>query len=507
MAGGAEGEEAAAIDSPRSALARFLELTTKREFDQAARFLDLPPQDSGRGPELARRLRAVLIRHIAFDLSEVSALPTGDVHDGLSVGLEQVGAIPNEDGTSDGVRMVRRGDHAERWLFQRSTVTRVDGWYARLEHRELLERAPSWLLRPGPRGLPLWQWLAIIGLFAASLLVGFLLGLGLIAILRPVARRTPTAWDNVLLERMRAPLALALTLACVTLLAGPFGLQRAAQEFVFDLQRGGLLAVFFLALARAVDVGAELLTSSAWARTHASAYSLIPLGARVAKLFVLSLAAVTLLSVLGYPVASLLAGLGIGGLAIALAAQKTVENLFGAFSLGADQPFRVGDVVRIEEILGTVEAIGLRSTRIRTLDRTLVTIPNGKLAEMRLESLSARDRMRFVCVLRLDYDTTAPQLERIVAGIAGVLQEHPHVLQDTVAVFFKELGESALLVDVSAYFRTSVFAEFQAFRQQALMRFMAVVEAEGSKFASSTRPILLAAEDRDDDDNRPARPR
>jgi MscS family membrane protein len=322
-----------------------------------------------------------------------------------------------------------------------------------------------------------------------------------------VAKRTPAAWDDVLLERMRAPLALALMLGFVSMFAAPLGLLPAALEFVFKLQRGGLFAVFFFALARAVDVGAELLTGSPWSRDHLAAYSLIPLGARVAKVFVLALAAVALLSVLGYPVASLLAGLGIGGLAVALAAQKTVENLFGAFSLGADQPFRVGDMVRVEDaVLGTVESIGLRSTRIRTLDRTLVTIPNGKLAEMRLESLAARDRMRLACVLGLSYETTAAQLTRILAELARILREHPRVIPDTVSVFFRELGDTALQIDVSAYFQTRDFGEFQGFRQEVLLRFMGAVEAAGAAFASPARPVQLVSDERQSEPPAGARP-
>lgn len=115
---------------------------------------------------------------------------------------------------------------------------------------------------------------------------------------------------------------------------------------------------------------------------------------------------VALLSELGYPVTSLVAGLGIGGLAVALAAQKTVEALFGAFSIGADQPFREGDFVRVEDFVGAVEVTGLRSTKIRTLDRTRISIPNGQLAMMRLECYSVRDRMCLACKVGLVYSTS-----------------------------------------------------------------------------------------------------
>src|SRR5436853_176324 len=127
------------------------------------------------------------------------------------------------------------------------------------------------------------------------------------------------------------------------------------------------------------------------------------LGSRVAKAIVFAMTIIAVISALGYPVASLIAGLGIGGLALALAAQKTVENLFGAFAIGFDQPIREGDFVQIDGIKGSVEAIGLRSPRVRTADRTVVCFPNGRLAETRTENYAARDRFRFYTVLGLTY--------------------------------------------------------------------------------------------------------
>jgi MscS family membrane protein len=189
-------------------------------------------------------------------------------------------------------------------------------------------------------------------------------------------------------------------------------------------------------------------------------------------------------------VATVLAGLGIGGIAIAFGAQKTIENLFGSISLAADQPFRVGDFVKIEDaVTGNVERIGMRSTQVRTLDRTLVSIPNGKLAEMRIESFGPRDRIRLACTLGLVYGTRPEQLERILAGLERVLREHPKIWPDTVVVRFEKLGASSLDINVMAWFATSDFNEFQVCREQALLGFMRVVEAEGSSFAFPTRTV------------------
>jgi MscS family membrane protein len=163
--------------------------------------------------------------------------------------------------------------------------------------------------------------------------------------------------------------------------------------------------------------------------------------------------------------------------------------LFGAFSLGADQPFAVGDFVRIDDLLGTVEAIGLRSTRVRTLDRTLVSIPNGKLADMRLETFAVRDRLRLACTVGLVYGSSVAQIRAVLAGIDSVLRQHPKIWQDTVIVRFKEFGESSLNVEVMAWFQTSDWGEFLAIREDTLLQFLEVVEREGSSFAFPTRTL------------------
>jgi len=359
------------------------------------------------------------------------------------------------------------------------------------EHRALLQRWPDTLQRRLPGGLVLWQWLALPGLVLAAWGAGWLLSRLSRRLLSRLTRRTTMQWDDAIVARLGGPLTLAWTLIVLHLALPWLELAAPAQEFAHRVTRAGLFVDFFWVLARALDVAAQVVGSSRWAQEHPASRSLVPLGARLGKLAVLSIAVVALVSAVGYPVGSLLAGLGIGGLAVALAGQKTIENLFGAFSIGADQPFRQGDVVRIDDVIGTVEAIGLRSTKIRSLDRTLISIPNGKLAEMRLESFSARDRLRLACTLGLVHGTTAAQLRQVLAGLEAALREHPKLWPEGVVVRLKELGESALCVEVMAWFATVDFAEFQLIRQELLLRFLEIVQEAGSALAFPTRTLHL----------------
>lgn len=331
----------------------------------------------------------------------------------------------------------------------------------------------------------------------AALLVAALLGWGasrlLRAALRAGARRTRASWDDAVIDRLGDPLTVAFSVGAVLFFLPFLALEPGFVAEVRRVARVVLLLDFFWATWRIVDVTGHMALRSPWALRVPASRALVPLGARSAKVLLLAIAIVASLSLFGYPVASLVAGLGIGGLALALAAQKTVENLFGAFSIGVDQPFREGDFVRIEDFVGTVEAIGLRSTRFRTLDRTIVTIPNGKLADMKLESFSERDRLRLSAVVGLVYGTTPAQLRSALAGFEAVLRAHPKIWPDTVVVRFREFGASSLDIEIMAWFVTIDWGEFQQIREEILLQFMEVVERAGSSFAFPTRTIHLAS--------------
>jgi MscS family membrane protein len=352
------------------------------------------------------------------------------------------------------------------------------------------------LSRSGPLGLAWSQWLVIVGIAFASVLLGRLLERIVRAVVGRVVKKTRSTWDDALLPRLAGPLSAALSLAFAAGLLPVVGLPDTGSKVAYQIIRAGYFAVFFWTLFRLVDVGFHLIGESMWARSGPSR-SLIPLGSRVAKVGIIAIATVAVLSYLGYPVASLIAGLGIGGLALALAAQKTVENLFGAFSIGVDQPFRVGDTVRVEDFQATVERIGLRSTRFRTLDRTIVTIPNGKLADSRIESFSARDRMRMSTIVGLVYGTTEAQVRQVLEGFDRVLRAQPKLFPEGVTVLLRGLGTSSLDIEVTAQFQTEDYGEYQRIRQEVLLQFLRVVEAAGTSLAFPTQTVHLVTPDKE----------
>ncbi len=483
--------ELEAADSPRASARAFVGLTTRKgDYTAAAQYLVVPTGDSDRGPELARRLRAVLERHLDIDLDAVSPASEGNAKDGLPDGVDSVGQLPDGRGGHDPVFMVRVRDAAgARWAFSRQTVSRIDGWYDALPDRWVRDFVPQRLQSYGPWDVMWWQWLALPLLAALALVAGRVFGSVSTRVLHRLFRRTPTQWDERLLARTSPALTLLWTVAAAALLLPWLGLLPGPHASVRSLLGGVATVGMFWVLWRAVDVWAQFLNERPWAADNPSARSLLSVTRNLARVFVAVTGLVATLAAFGYPVATVLAGLGIGGIAIAFGAQKTIENLFGSISLAADQPFRVGDLVRIEDFTGNVERIGMRSTQIRTLDRTLVSLPNGKLADMRIEDFAARDRIRFAATIGLVYGTSEEQMRRVVSGIQALLRATPKVWPETVVASFAALSASSLDVEVLCWFETQDFGEFRELRQQVLFGIMRIVDEAGTSFAFPTRTL------------------
>jgi MscS family membrane protein len=480
-------EENVAPDSPRAAMLDFTKLTRSGDYAKAARYLDLSAVDEADGPLLAKHLREVLDRHLWVDPDKLSPSSFGASNDGPSSDREDLGSVTGAAGKPEAVVLVRHVDRTgARWVFSASTVGHIDEWYEHLENRWLLDQLPKSLLRFGPHELRWWQWLAL----GPVLVAGWLIGFTITRLSRIVVRRVMSLHGAETMRRMHGPATLAWTIIACYALLPPLGLYEPAAAFVGRGLSAALLVALFWALWRAVELSQHTVSTSQWAKNSLTAHSLLLLGARLGKFAVGAFAFVAVLAELGYPVTSIITGLGIGGVALALAAQKTVENLFGAFSLAIDQPFREGDVIQVDSVSGTVEAIGLRSTRIRTVERTLITIPNGKLAEMRIETVSARERIRFYALLGIAH-TASPQMSGILAKMERVMGASSTIAKDTISVRFIGVTDFALNVELTAMCDTTDFSLFQSVRQALLIELVEAVEGSGGALAHPVRTVEL----------------
>jgi MscS family membrane protein len=274
---------------------------------------------------------------------------------------------------------------------------------------------------------------------------------------------------------------------------GTLQLYPPAAQGVDAVLRASLFAAVFWGLWGAVGLVSQALLGSAWAATHPSSDTLVPLGSRVVKVVVFALAVTAVLSSLGYPVASLVAGLGVGGIALALAAQKTGEHLFGSFALGLDQPFRVGDFVQVDEHSGTVESLGLRSTRLRTMARTVVTIPNGKLADLRVENFTLRDRYYFNPRVAVAPDTAPDDIAALVEAIRAMVTARPDIADDEVLVFVQAMTAESVVIEVQSWFKAESWSAYLPVRSALFLDTLRAVRERGVRLAAPIRVLRTEA--------------
>ena len=473
--------------SPRVAVEHFLVSARRGDFDAAARTLG-----DGGTAERARRLKAVLDRHLWIELDLMSPAAVGDTTDGLAPDLEQLGTVPNEVGVREPVLLRRRATGSDPvWVFDGVTVARVDEWYEALDDTWLRSRMPSALQRTGPLGFELWQWLMLGVLVPVALGTGWIAGRLTISVARRASRRTKTTLDDRLVDRLWPPLIAIWSIVAYRVLVDAVALSIGAEQLVSLLARVFTAALVTWLVIRATFVLEAELPSSAWGQSKPELRALLPLAGRIARIAVFSAGAIAIVAQFGYNVTTLVAGLGIGGIALALAAQKTLEHGFGSIAIGIDRPIRVGDWVKVDTAEGEVEHIGLRSTRIRTLARSLVVIPNGRLADMPMENFGVRDRILLRAEIGVEYGATVEQLKQVRDGIERVLADHPLVWDETIVVRFLGFGASSLDIDVIAWIVTRDMNIFRAAREEIFFRFMEVVQGAGCSFAFPTQTINL----------------
>jgi MscS family membrane protein len=492
----AEEDNDVGFDTPRATMRGFLYAARDGDWDTAATHLDLRGRDAEDGPMLARELKTVLDRKLWVDLDALSNAPEGDTNDGETSTRDLVGTIAMPDGNRVKILVERLSGPGgtKQWKVARVTLQQLPQLWDAYGDSVLAEHLPQPFLDVRFLDIQLWQWIALVLLLLASLLIAWLLTAPALRVLRAIARRTETHVADVFVELIAGPIRLAV--ATLVLSTGIYALRLAlpVQRVLIGTTKALLIIAFTWLVLRLIDAMSRVMTARWVAHGQAAAISVVPLGRRALKVFVALVALLAVFQNLGFNATGILAGLGVGGLAVALAAQRSLENLFGGLSLIADQPVRVGDMCRFGSQQGTVEDIGLRSTRVRTLDRTVVTIPNADFATMQIENLAARDRMRLAATISLRCETTPDQLRWVLIELKRLLLSHPKVSPDPARVRFTKLGPSSLDIEIFAFVKTGDGEEFLAVQEDLLLRIMDIVAASGTWFAVPSQ-VSYAAPD------------
>jgi len=477
--------------TPSNSVLGFLKAATSGDYNIAAQYLQISgARRQSEGEQTATKLKYVLDNAFVGNYSRFNQ-PEGTPQEGVALGHQKLGTMSAGDVDAD-LDLVRVSDPSagKIWLISADTLGKLPELYDQAKARQVESKLPAVLVKHQLGGMPLWQWSALLVATPFAAGVGWLILFVMEIPLRWWARRrgrmdvanwrsvSGPAWllagtliHQVFVVYLRMPLLLRHYYFQITSTA----LILSAVWIVWRVVRWSLYRVRIRALAHGL----------------AGTGSLMLLGERILKAVIFVLGVLAVLGNLGFNMSTALAGLGIGGLAIGFGAQKTIENLFGGVSVLADEVFRVGDVCRFGDRTGVVEDIGLRSTRIRTDERTLLAIPNGTVATINLENLSRRDKILFKTNLNLRSETKADHLRFILSEVRRLLYSHPKVESNTVRVRLIDVAGAAPNVEILAYVLTQDFNEFAAVREDVLLRIMDIVDSSGSGLALPAQTLYL----------------
>jgi MscS family membrane protein len=494
----------AAVDSlgdgnPRGALYRYLMDGRGARWSDAARYLDLsgiaPEQRAVEGPLLARQLKVVFDRTIWFDLDLISDQPDGTLNDGLPKDVERIGTIDTTSGPVDlTLRRVADPEAQGRsiWKFSPVLVERLPALYDEFRYGWIGEHVPPVLQTMGPTSLEKWQLLGLVGLLVLAWVGSWLVTKLLARFATPIVLRTTTRIDNRLLAKLPRPVRWTLMLAIVWGFLPALDITERASGWIHRGLTAFAFVTFMFYVAAAAEAMAQAVRERFQREGQGSGAGVVDVTMRMVRILLVVIGATGLLHIFGFNVTTIVAGLGIGGIAVALAAQKTIENLFGGLTLMADKPVRIGDYCRFGTQEGWVEDIGLRSTRVRTPARTIISVPNSVFSSVELENLAARDRMRFFTTLNLRYETTPDQMRHVLVGLRALFVAHPKVGREMLRIRFAKLGAASLDIEINAYVMTPDVDAFLAIREDLLLRVMDVVLEAGTGFAFPSQTVYMA---------------
>ena len=480
--------------TPSGAVLGFLQAAQSGNYTIAAQYLQMSPaRRQSEGEQVATQLNAVLNSPAAASVRIGNFTQSqGTPQEGVPLGRQRLGTMSSGD-VEDDLDLVRVSDPTagKIWLVSSETLAKVPELYDQVEARQVERKLPSVLVKHKIVGVPLWQWLALLLALPVAAAIGWLALVVLGIPVRWWARRRGQLelanWRSV-----SGPAWLLAGTIVHRLFVRYLGIALLPRHYYFQVTSIALIVSVTWIVWHVVLWLLRRVRNRALARGLAGTGTLMLLGERILKAVIFGFGILAILGNLGFNMSTFLAGLGIGGLAIGFGAQQTIANLFGGVSVLGDEVFRVGEVCRFGDRTGVVEDIGLRSTRIRTDERTLVAIPNGTVATINLENLSRRDKILFQTKLGLRPESKADHVRFVLVEIRRLLYSHAKVETKSVRVRLIDISGGSLSMEVFAYILTRDFNEFAGVREDLLLRIMDVLEDSGGGLAIPSQTLYLS---------------
>lgn len=498
------------LRSPRSTMQTFLEAMNASDLARATTTLDLtnyPAVVRGeRGAQLAYRLWAILNRTVYVSLDRIPNDREGEPF---------VFHIYRDEAGAEVGRVVIAPDASGAWRFTSDTLSDIDEIWGLVRSRPVVPEAvgeaaevlppDEWLKSRFPAsmhrsvgGLEQWQWASLLALVSLSWLAGLF-----VRMIAALMMRSRLRGLEAIVERTKVRLALqALSLVVnvfllsrgLVFLGLPVSLSGPLRIVVTLLYAGAWMWLLF-ALWELVIAG---FARRAGQVSERSERLVLPIARNLGRVFLALGVAIWTLAAFGVNVIGLVAGLGIGGAILALAAKDSVENILGSLTVLFESPYQIGDWVIVGDVEGVVEDITMRSTRVRTFQDSLITVPNSKLVTSNIENMGRRRARRLRTFLSLVYSTPPDKVTEFVGSIRRLLDEHPHVVADRSHVRFFDYAPSSLNVLLQVFFDAENWAHELELRERLLLDVWRIADEIGVEFAFPTQTIHLASEPRVD---------
>ncbi|USX23623.1 mechanosensitive ion channel family protein [Oxalobacteraceae bacterium OTU3REALA1] len=478
-------------ETPRSMVAGLIGALAELDYDRAAQFFDLPAPTSNRqqrtAASQARAFHALLDDSGSLKpFAALSNVDTGRLDDDLPADEENIGEITLQG--KEVPILLTRGQDGDRqvWRISKETMALIS---TAIKLAPVAQAPPKneWFVA----GAPLKDWGVLLGLGVVVFGGLWLVSVICVTVIRRLVADPAASSGYRFAEAALPPLSLLIAVGVFYNWADALPVSIVARQNL--LRYTGVItaiAVVWFGL-RLVDGIADLAVARMQRHQRRQIVSVIILARRTVKFLLLAFAGIGILGTFGIDVTTGIAALGIGGIALALGAQKTVENLVGSVTIIADRPLQVGDFVKVGDVVGTVEDVGIRSSRIRTGERTVVTVPNGDLSARQIENYAERDRFLFNPVIAISYGTTSAKLREAITIVQQVLATHDKMAEGARARL-GNITDRAFNIEVFSYIDVPDFDTQVVIREELLLTIYERLEAAGIGLAFPTQTVFYA---------------
>ena len=475
--------------TPQQALVALYSAFRMGDPESAALYLDLRyvPESLEEVPpvNIARGLLFIFSQQNVLDLTRISSEPEGSLDDGLPGDLEQFGTVSLSDEVIPVyLQRIEEADGTLVWRVSNATVVRTPDMWDELGYSDL----NVWLSQVLPEFYVLGMGNFQVAILLATAIGGWFITGWISVLIAGLGGRFSNPWQHALSRFLRVPLRLILYVALIRIVIANLGLSVIAKAYLQSSPLEYLVAVI-LAFGL-LNLYRDYKIRQLELQGDVEYVALIKPVVVIVRIIVATTAALMWADQAGFNVSTLIAGLGVGSLAVALAAQKTLENVIGAITLYTARPIRPGDWCRFGDIQGTVEEIGLRSVTLRTLNRTLVTVPNSMFSSADIENFSVRDRIRFFKLLELQMPTP-DQLRAILGEFRTLFASHPMVRQDTVSIRLADIEAATAVIRLDGGIMTRDYQEYLAVAEDLNLRIIEIVHQKGAIFSGPGQVLQI----------------